>query len=405
MKKALEGIKIIEVAQYAAAPMAGRLLADLGAEVVHVEHPVTGDVFRYFQSRKNDPLTAGRGVPSDVNYNWELYNINKKGITLDLSADKGRDVFLKMIEGADVFISNLRPKELKKFAIEYPTLKEKNRRLVFANLNGYGLTGPDADSPGYDIISYWSRTAIPYLMDALGYRPAFGDNLGGLMLAFGIMTALFARERTGKGQLVDTSLFATGVFQMSFDISGALVEKKEFDEFKPKGREDSMNPLVGMFPTRDARAFVLMCLVPDMYWEKVCKALDRDDLIDDSRFNSFEGRAKNRMALFPILDQEFMKKDLSAWKPIFADIPSAPIQNLLEVVNDPHARANDFYVPLDHTEYGEMEVVAHPVKYSDTPATVRHQAPEFSQHTEEVLLELGYSWEEINQLSEAKVIA
>ena len=161
MKKALEGIKIIEVAQYAAAPMAGRLLADLGAEVVHVEHPVTGDVFRYFQSRKNDPLTAGRGVPSDVNYNWELYNINKKGITLDLSADKGRDVFLKMIEGADVFISNLRPKELKKFAIEYPTLKEKNRRLVFANLNGYGLTGPDADSPGYDIISYWSRTAIP----------------------------------------------------------------------------------------------------------------------------------------------------------------------------------------------------------------------------------------------------
>lgn len=405
MAKALEGIKIIEVAQWAAAPMGGRLLADLGADVIHVENPVTGDAFRYFQSTPDDPLTAGRGVPSCINYNWELYNINKRGITLNLDSDQGREIIYKLMEQADVFISNLRPYELEKFKLEYETLKKINPRLIFASLTGYGLTGPDRNSPGYDIISYWARTAIPYLLDALGFRPAIGDNLGGLMLAFGIMSALFVRERTGLGQLVDTSLFNLGVFQMSFDISGALVEKKEFTEYKPKGREDSMNPLAGMYPTKDGRAFVLMCLLPDQYWPKVCQALGREELIDDPRFNTFEGRAGNRMDLFKIFDETFLSKTAAEWKTIFAQIPSAPIQNLLEVINDPHARANDYFVTLDHPNYGPLEVIAPPVKFSETPATVRTAAPEFSQHTEEVLLELGYAWEDIQRFSEEKIIS
>jgi len=405
MTMALEGIKIVEVAQWAAAPMGGRLLADLGADVIHIENPITGDAYRYFQSTPDDPRTAGRGVPSNVNYNWELYNINKKGITLDLSSEQGRDIIYKLIEKADVFISNLRPFELEKFQLEYATLSKRNPKLIFASLTGYGLTGPDKNSPGYDIISYWARTAIPHLMDALGFRPAFGDNLGGLMLAFGIMTALFVRERTGMGQEVDMSLFGLGVFQMSFDISGALIEKREFEDWKPKGREDSMNPLVGIYPTKDGRAFVLMCLLPDRYWPKVCEALERDDLIDDPKFNSFEARAENRMELFGIFDETFMAKTLDEWKPIFTDIPSAPIQYLLEVINDPHARANDFYVTLDHPNYGPIEVVAPPVKFSKTPASVRTAAPEFSQHTEEVLLEAGYTWEEIEQFSKKGIIA
>lgn len=405
MTKALEGIKIIEIAQWAAAPMGGRLLADLGADVIHVENPVTGDAYRYFQSTPDNPLTAGRGVPSRINYNWELYNINKRGVTLDLASDQGREIIHKLIEQADVFISNLRPYELEKFQLEYDTLNKINPRLIFASLTGYGLKGPDRNSPGYDVISYWSRGAIPYLLDALGFRPAIGDNLGGMMLAFGIMTALFAREKTGIGQAVDTSLFNLGVFQMSFDISGALVEKKEFTEFKPKGREDSMNPLVGMYPTKDGRAFVLMCLLPDQYWPRVCRALEREDLIHDIRFNTFEARAENRMELFKILDERFMSKTMAEWKPLFAEIPSGPIQNLLEVVNDPQARANDYYVTLDHPNYGPMEVVAPPVKFSRTPATVRTAAPEFGQHTEEVPLELGYTWEDIQRFSEEKVIA
>jgi crotonobetainyl-CoA:carnitine CoA-transferase CaiB-like acyl-CoA transferase len=405
MAMALEGIKVVEVAQAAAAPMGGRLMADLGADVIHIENPITGDSHRYFQSTPDDPRTAGRGVPSNVNYNWELYNINKRGITLNLASEDGRQIIHRLIEKADVFTSNLRPTELEKFKLEYETLNKINPKIIFASLTGYGRNGPNKNSPGYDIISYWARAAIPYLMDALGFRPAFGDNLGGLMLAFGIMTALFVRERTGMGQEVDMSLFGLGVFQMSFDVSGALIEKREFEEWRPRGREDSRNPLVGMYATKDARQLVLMCLQPDLYWSKVCQAIEREDLIDDPRFNTFEGRATNRMELFSILDEAFMNKSMDEWKPILAGIPSAPIQNLLEVINDPQARANDFYVTLDHPAHGPMEVVAPPVKLSKTPASVRTAAPEFNQHTEEVLLEAGYTWEEIERFSKEGIIA
>ena len=402
---ALEGIMVVEVAQAAAAPMGGRLLADLGADVIHIENPITGDSHRYFQSTPDDPNTAGRGVPSKVNYNWELYNINKRAITLNLASEGGREIIHRLIEKADVFTSNLRPSELEKFKLEYETLSKLNPKIIFASLTGYGRNGPNKNSPGYDIISYWARAAIPYLMDALGFRPAFGDNLGGLMLAFGIMTALFVRERTGMGQEVDMSLFGLGIFQMSFDVSGALVEKREFEEWRPRGREDSRNPLAGMYATKDERQMVLMCLQPDLYWSKICQAIEREDLIDDPRFNSFEGRAINRMELFSILDEAFMTKTMDDWKPRLAGIPSAPIQNLLEVINDPQARANDLYVTLDHPAHGPMEIVAPPVKFSKTPASVRTAAPEFNQHTEEVLLEAGYTWEEIERFSKEGIIA
>jgi crotonobetainyl-CoA:carnitine CoA-transferase CaiB-like acyl-CoA transferase len=148
-----------------------------------------------------------------------------------------------------------------------------------------------------------------------------------------------------------------------------------------------------------------LCLQPDRYWPKVCKALGREELIDHPKFNTFEGRAKNRMELFEIFDRAFMAKPLEEWKPLFMDIPSAPIQNLLEVINDPQARQNNFFVPLDHPEYGKIEVVGPPVKFSKTPASVRTAAPEFSQHTEEVLLETGYTWDEITQFGQDGVIA
>lgn len=405
MTLVLEGIRIIEVAQYAAAPMGGRLLADLGADVIHVENPVSGDAHRNFQSRPTDIIKAGRGVPSTVNYNWELNNINKRSLTLNLATDKGRDVLLRLIEKADVFSNNLRPFEIEKFRLDYAALSKINPRLICANISGYGRKGPEKNSPGFDIISYWARTAIPYLLDAQGFRPATGDSLGGLMLAFGIMAALLARERTGVGQEVDTSLFATGIYQMSFDISGALIEKKEFTEYKPRGREDSFNPLTGAYLTRDGRQFVLMCLQPDRYWPQICRALGRQELINDPRFTTFGDRAKNRMELFSILDAAFAAKPLTEWQPLFKDIPSAPVQNLLEVVNDKQARANSYFTTLNHPAYGTIEVVAPPIQLSKTPASVRKPAPEFGQHTEEVLLEHGYSWEDIARLRENKIIA
>ena len=148
-----------------------------------------------------------------------------------------------------------------------------------------------------------------------------------------------------------------------------------------------------------------MCLQPDRYWPKVCRAIGREELIEDPKFNSFEARAKNRMELFGIFDNTFGSKTLDEWKPLFAKIPSAPVQNLLEVVNDPQARANGYFTKLDHPVHGQIEVIAPPVQFSKTPATVRTAAPEFSQHTEEVLLEVGYSWEDITRFKDKNVIA
>jgi len=148
-----------------------------------------------------------------------------------------------------------------------------------------------------------------------------------------------------------------------------------------------------------------MCLQPDRYWDKVCQAIEREDLINDHRFNTFEGRAENRMELFAILDEAFLSKTLDEWRPRLAGIPSGPVQNLLEVINDPQARANDFFVTLDHPTHGRIEVIAPPVKFSKTPATVRTAAPELGQHTEEVLLEYGYTWEDIAKFREQGIIA
>jgi crotonobetainyl-CoA:carnitine CoA-transferase CaiB-like acyl-CoA transferase len=192
---------------------------------------------------------------------------------------------------------------------------------------------------------------------------------------------------------------------MSFDISGALIEKKEFTEFKPRGREDSFNPLTGAYLTADGRQFILMCLQPDRYWPLVCRALGREELINDPRFATFADRAKNRMELFSIFDAAFATKPLSEWRPLFADIPSAPIQNLLEVVNDRQGWENSYFTTLDHPVHGPINVVAPPVQLSKTPATVRQPAPEFGQHTEEILLECGYSWEDIARLRAQKIIA
>lgn len=401
----LDGIRIIEIAQAAAAPMAGRLLADLGADVIRIENPSRLDIQRTFQARPGDTLKAGRGVPSNINYSWELYGMNKRSMTLNLGSAGAVPVLHKLIEKADVVVSNLRPYELKKFKLEYKKLNKLNPRLIFASLTGYGRKGPYKDSPGFDIICYWARTGIPLLIEAGRFMPAFGDNMGGLMLAYGILAALYERERTGLGQEVDMSLFGVGVFQVCGAVMAALIEKREYEGYRPRVRDYSLNPLVGTYLTKDERQFMLMCLEPDRYWPKVCRAIGREELINDPKFSSFEARAKNRMELFSILEETFKSKTLAEWKPLFIDIPSSPVQKLTEVANDEQARANDFFVTLDHPVHGPIEVVAPPVKFSRTPASVRKAAPEHGQHTEEVLLEYGYTWEDITQFKEQGLIA
>ena len=326
-------------------------------------------------------------------------------------------------------MSNLRPFELERFKLEYEPLSRLNPRLIYGSLTGYGRKGPDKDLPAYDTTAYWARSGIPYMltmlgMPSIGFRPAFGDNVTALALALGVMIALFVRERTGIGQEVDLALFHAGLYQISFDIAGALATGKDYDDWRDKPppemvaeaqaavaplaafyRSNALNPLAMSYPTRDGRAILFIALQPDRYWSRFCRAIEREDLEHDPRFNSFEARAENRAVLYPILDEVFLGKTLDEWKPRLAGIPWAPYQTLHEAINDPQARANDFFVAYDHPTHGRIEGVANPVKLSKTPAAIRMAAPEFGQHTEEILLEYGYTWEDIAQLKQQSIIA
>lgn len=399
MVLALEGIKVIELAQLAAAPMAGRLLADFGAELIHIEHPVRGDTWR--------GIMAQQGVASEFNWNWENYSRNKKSMTIDVFKEGGKKIICKLIENADVFLTNMRPFELAKSGLEYENLSQVNSKLIYACLTGYGKHGAEKDKPGYDHTAYWARSGIAHMMMPSGTPPdcrlgAFGDNFGGMALALGISTALFSRERTGLGQEVDVSLFHAGVYQLSFHIAQALSDGQDQQRID---RKDMPNALMNTYQTKDGRWLLLAILQPDRYWSEFCRAVAREDLEYDPRFESFQKRIENHTALLGVLDEVFQTKTLEEWKVRLEGIPFSAVQNLPEVIADPQAKANDFFVPFDHPVHGNTQMVSPPIKLSKTPATIRTPAPEFGEHTEEVLLECGFTWEDIEEFKKEGVIA
>jgi len=426
MSMALDGIRVIDCSQVAAVPMAARILGDFGADVIHVENPTTGDYWRVF---KDAMAEQGNACPSDFDYNWENYNRNKRSLTLDLTRETGRTIMHGMVKESDVFLSNLRGFELDRFQVDYQTLSEINPRIIWGNVNGYGKEGPDKDLPAYDATAYWARAGFPYIMSqpgipVYGYRPAIGDNVVGMSLAFGVMQALYVREKTSVGQQIDVSLFHTGIYQNGFDISGALItglDPADWREQPPQELvQQSMlavaqimafygakanSPLTGMYMTKDGRALIFVILQPDRYWARFCRAVGREDLAQNPKYATIEGRAEDVAELRQIFTQIFMTKTYEEWHTLLEGIPYAPNQSLKEIIHDPQARTSGCFVSYDHPQQGRIDQIANPVIMSQTPANVRMPAPEFGQHTEEVLLEFGYSWEDIARLKDEQVIA
>ena len=416
MLMALEGIKVIDCSQVAAVPMAARHLGDFGADVIHVEPPVTGDYFRVFQDAQAD---SGGACPSEFNYGWEIFNRNKRSITCNLYNQNGQSIMHKLVAEADVFVSNLRPFELERFKLDYETLSKINPRLIWGNINGYGSEGPEKDQPAYDATAYWARSGFYSLLSMPGvpvitYRPAMGDTVAGMALANGILQALYVREKTGMGQSVDISLLHTGLYQLSFDVSGALITGKDIkdwlDEPPAELQQQSLeavakiatfygakakNPLGGLYLTKDMRGLVFVILQPDRYWVKFCKAVGREDLAKNPKYDTLEGRAEDVVALREAFTEVFMSKTIEEWIPLLEGIPYAPVRTVLEAVNDVQARESGCIVTYEHPELGLIEQLANPVRMNKTPASVRMPAPEFGQHTEEVLLEHGFTWEDI----------
>lgn len=434
---ALEGIKVVDVSQVIAVPVAARHLADFGAEVIHVEHPERGDSWRGYLTG----VGGGSAVASSIDYNWEAWNRNKKSLALDLGQEPGREALYRLIAKADVFTTNLRLWEREKFGVQYETLRKINPRLIYASVTGMGKEGPEKNLPAYDQTAHWFRSGVVHMLTtpavpAIGFRAGFGDTVAGMSLFAGIMTALYNRERTGSGQEVELSLLHTGIYQLSFDVSGALVTGRDIRDPNPDlppppdpelaaraaelvaraqavhrelgelMRSNLPNPLAAAYRTKDDRIIHINVLQPERYWGRVCRAIGRPELEQDPRFSTHEARLLNHAELYHIMNEALLSRTLEEWRPRLSDagIPYAPQQKLSEVINDPQARANHYFVPFQHPVHGKMEIIANPINLSATPASYRLPAPEFSQHTEEILLGLGYTWEDIGGLKEKGII-
>jgi crotonobetainyl-CoA:carnitine CoA-transferase CaiB-like acyl-CoA transferase len=405
MTLSFKGVKVIQTASAAAGPMAGRMMADWGADVIIVEHTV-----RKAQAQQRQSAGLGmfgqRTIASNINYINMINNRNKRCVAVNLSLDSGREIIYKMLKDADVFLANFRPREFVKFKLEYETLSKINPKLVVANITGFGMKGPDKDNPGFGPVAGDSRSGFLHVLQAPGAEPvqmpmSFADYLTGLSLAFGIMAALYLREKTGVGQQVDASLFNTMAWAISSDIQGTLITKNDRHAVS---RRDRGTPLTNYYQSKDDRWVYLM--LTDLYWPNICKALGRPQMEHEPRFETPLLRAQNNLALFDIIESEMRKHTLDEWTKILneAVMPWAPVQTLPEVINDAQARANDFFLPFDHPTYGHMELMSGPVKLSKTPEVMRIPAPESGQHTDEVLKQYGYSEQDIARFREEGAI-
>jgi len=403
MKKGIEGIKVIEAASAVAIPMVGRLLADWGADVIHIDQVTRGGLMY------RPPATRDvRRIAADFDYVEQNINCNKHNIALDLAQEEGREILNLLLRSADVFLNNFRPRELEKFHLEYTTLHKLNPKLICGNLTGFGTKGPESNEPGFGPTAGDSRAGLLHIFQVPGVEPvqtpiAYADFITGMTLAYGVMTALLIRERTGIAQEVDVSLFNSIVFVLASDIAGTLVTGQDRQAV---ARKDRGTPLLNIYRTKDDRWIYLMMSRPDVYWPKFCKALGQDAWEHDAKLNPCDVAKHEPKALFDALEEVFLTRTLEEWKPRLTEVgfPWAPIQTLPEVVKDPQAQANNFFTSLNHPKHGTIKIMANPVKLSQTIEKPKTAAARFGEHTDEIIQGLGYSVDEIKKLKEKHVI-
>jgi crotonobetainyl-CoA:carnitine CoA-transferase CaiB-like acyl-CoA transferase len=398
---AFAGVRVVELAQWVFVPVAGQLLADWGADVIRIE-PLTGDPYRGLQTQR---IGTDSGP---VNMSVALAYRGKRSIALDVRRDQGRAILDELLGTADVLLTNFRPSALRRLGLAPEELAESHPGIVFARGTGYGVRGPDADRAGYDNSAFWSRGGMAHVLTPpereypITQRGALGDRNGGMALAFGIAAALLKKERTGRGSVVDVSLLATAMWTLSSDVLSAIQGEQ------PRalgGRGVFVNPVVGSYRTQDGRHIQLVFLEADRYWADFCRLIGRDDLIDDPRIVDTAARREHRDACVEILEGEFAKHTFAEWKEVLAtiDAPWAPVQAVEELLDDPQVLANGYIGDVAIEDGPTYRLPAVPVQFDEQPPPLR-RAPEHGEHTEEVLLELGHTWEEIAALQEAGVI-
>jgi len=395
----MEGIKVVEMGVWVAGPSCAAILADWGADVIKIEPP-TGDPFRgLFAS------ALGAAVP--INPPFETDNRGKRSVCLDLTNDEARRIVHQIMEQADVFVSNMRPRVLEQFGVGYEEVRAYNPRIIYCQLSGYGADSPDRDRAAYDIGAFWSRAGVAASLTAAPYpipqqRGGMGDHMTGMNAAGAISAALFHRERSGEGQRIAASLIRTGIYMMGWDYS---LEMRIGARTIPYDRFHAPNPIINSFQSKDGRWFWLLLLQGDRHWPDLLRAVGREDIQHDPRWSNIVARRENAASLVEELDKEFAKRTLDEWGSVLDEhnVWWAPVNTIGQALQDPVAQASGAFRQVEGPD-GPVPVVNTPADFYATPVGPRGIAPELGQHTEEVLLELGYDWDKIIALKESGAI-
>lgn len=403
MTKPLAGVRILELASHVFVPIGGAVLTEWGAEVIKVEHPVTGDAYRGL-------VTAGlRKLTDGIDASFQFTNRGKQSVSIDLKNPEGRDLVYKLAKECDVVLTNYRPDARRRLGIDAEDFRKHNPDIIYVRGSGYGAKGPDLQRGGYDAAAYWSRAGFGAAFTPPGadypvmQRPAFGDVVGGLTIAGAIAAAMYKRATTGEPSIVDVSLMGVGMWQLQPDITHAKINQGAAPPVYD--RKQTWNPLSGTYRTRDRRFIVLVMLDADRYWADFCQVIGRTDLIDDPRFVDMPARKENSRACIEILDEEFEKRDYAEWCEVLSKCKGvwSPFQTPLEVHSDPQVQANGYLAEVEMINGKPLTLVTSPAQFDETP-NAPTRAPEHGEHTESALLNLGIEWDEISRLKEAGAI-
>ena len=405
MKRPLDGVRIIDWTIWQQGPVSTMMLADLGAEVIKIEERVGGDPGRGVLS------IAGAlvGATSGPNFYFEANNRHKQSLTLDLKNPKAIEIVYQLAEKSDVFVQNFRKGVSDKLGIGYAALSERNPQLIYASATGYGPFGPDSGEPSFDYMGL-ARSGIMTAvgepqMEPLSIAGGIADQMGAIMLAYGVMAALLAREKYGMGQEVDISHLGSMTALQGLNVACKTILGKEF---KRMPRAAAPSPLWNHYKCGDDKWICLAMPQQDRYWSDFCKVLDIEHVLDDPRFATMGDRADNAKELIPILDAAFASRPRDAWMQALkegGDFIYTVVNTIADLPTDEQMLANEYIVDYEHPRIGKTQLVGVPVRLSKTPGDPKGAAPEFGEHTERILTELlDYSWEDVAKLREEEVI-
>ena len=385
----LSGLTVIDCTIWQQGTYASAMLADFGANVIKIEGPDSPD--------------PGRGV-SDAYF--QSHNRNKRGIVVDFKNPAGRETVLKLAEKADVFVQNMRQGVMEKLGLAYEDVKARNPQIIYASASGYGSKGPHAKWPAMDILGQ-ARGGTMMTQGPPDLAPIFSfggmaDQVGAISLSYGILVALMNRARSGEGQQLDASLLGGQVMLQSFNITGTLFT----GQVPPRRAREEAAPMWNVYRCKDGGYVALSMSLIGRWWKPFCEAIDRLDLRDDPRFCQLPDHYDHRSELITMLDELFVQKDQWEWVEFLCNqgLPCAPVQDYEQIASDPQVIANEYIVEYDHPSGERRRIVGPAVQLERTPGEIRTPAPEFGQHTEEVLLEFGFDWDEIEQLHSSGAI-